>query len=159
MPFFQYTIEVPTDLPEALPAIMAAVGEKLTLSVLQLQRHIVTEKLSGQMLKARSGRLIESVQPIPTVVGETVATAGVRAGGGQAFYGAIQEFGGTRGYPIVPVTKKALSFEWLGSHWIRQRVYRKPLPPRPFMASSLQEMIPTIVENIEAGIAEALGAV
>lgn len=158
MPFFSYTVDTPAPLVEAVPVLMAAIGDKLTLSMLQLQRHIVTEKLSGQMLKPRSGRLIESVQPIPTVVAETVASAGVTAGGGQAFYAAYQELGGARAYQIVPVTKRALAFDWLGKHWIRQRVYRKPLPPRPFMASSLEEMIPAIVANIEAGVAEALGA-
>lgn len=136
--------------------IVSAIADKMTGLMLQLQQHIVRDKLSGQVLNVRTGKLAESVQPDPTRVEGTKVLGSVRAGGDQAFYGRFHELGGSKSYPIVPVEKQALSFIWQGKHYIRQRVYRSPLPARPFMEPALEEMRGQIVAGIEEAVAGAL---
>jgi hypothetical protein len=156
MPLLRTEITLPAPLGDRMGKLIAAIADKMSLLTLQLQQHIVQTKLSGQVLHPRTGKLIESVQPEPVRVEGPVVMGAVMAGGDQAMYAATQEYGGTRPYEIVPVTKKALAFVWEGKQYIRQSVYRKPLPPRPYMAPSLEEMAAQITEGIREAVEEAL---
>lgn len=152
MPLLRATIKLPT-LPERLVEIIA---DKVTLLMLKLQQHIVGQKLSGQVLKPRSGKLLESVQPDETRVSGAVIMGSVRAGGDQAFYAPFHEHGGSRPYDIYPLSKQALFFNWQGKDWLVRHVVRKPLPARPYMSTSLEEMKEEIVTGIRQAVMEAL---
>lgn len=91
------------------PKIVEEVTHELDLLMLELQRR-VQQKLSGEVLQARSGRLLGSVNKTPTTQSGNTISGSVTAGAGPAFYGAIQEVGGTRSYEIKPVNKLALAF-------------------------------------------------
>jgi len=72
--------------------IREAVGRKALLqSALLLERHIKTEKLSGQVLHVRSGRLRSSISHRLEPIGQDL-TARV---GTNLVYARIHEFGGT----------------------------------------------------------------
>ncbi len=101
-------------LAAAMLAKRTAVGEalmaKMNVMMANLQKKIVTEKLSGQVLHRHSGKLAGSVIAHPAEWTGTTLIGSVEAAGGPAFYGFVHEFGGSREYEIRPVNKEALAF-------------------------------------------------
>lgn len=96
------------------PKVVEELSDTLDTQMLALQRR-VQQKLSGEVLQHRSGKLLGSVTKGPTEVSGNKISATVSAAGGPAFYGRIQETGGTRQYEILPKNKKALAFFPQGS--------------------------------------------
>ena len=96
------------------PMLLDAIEESLDRSMLELQRRI-QEKLSGEVLEHRSGKLLASVNKEPVVRDDRQIMGRVTSSAGPAFYGRIQEAGGTRTYDIYPRYKKALAFFPSGS--------------------------------------------
>lgn len=92
-----------------LPAVRNQLADTLDRLMLELQRR-VQQKLSGQVLEHRSGKLIGSVEKRPLEKTDQAISGRVTSSGGPAFYGRIQEKGGTRTYDILPKNKKALAF-------------------------------------------------
>ena len=97
------------------PTIMAYMARQMDKLDTMLQSHIVNDKLSGQVLHHRTGKLAASVRVIRAVISGSSISGGVQAAGGAAWYGVVQEKGGTREYDIFPVNKKALAFFPQGS--------------------------------------------
>jgi hypothetical protein len=97
-------------LRRQVEAIVARLSRQLNLSMIKLQRYIVTEELSGQVLQNKTGLLAGSINAIPTTAQGSEITASVEGAGGPAWYGQVQERGGTSEYEIAPVNKKALAF-------------------------------------------------
>jgi hypothetical protein len=97
-------------LSEKAPAVIRALAAKLTLLMLKLQAHIVGDKLNGQVLNRRSGRLAGSIVAYPADVEGTDLVGKVEGAGGPAWYGKVHEIGGKGQYDIYPVNKKALAF-------------------------------------------------
>ena len=91
------------------PQVVGALADRLDSLMLELQKR-VQQKLSGQVLEHRSGKLLGSVEKQPLDRSDTRISGRVTAAGGPAFYGRIQEKGGTRTYDILPKYKKALAF-------------------------------------------------
>jgi hypothetical protein len=178
------------------PAVIAGLERTLDILMLELQR-LVQSKLQGIVLKHHSGKLAGSItkEPIQHVGSSIVGM--VTGAAGPAFYGKIQEKGGTRTYEIKPVHAKALAFFPQGSLGggggfaqlragivrglysksgasrgrLKESSYQKfgnlggivvakvihpPLPPRPFMRPSLDEMRDTIVARLQASITVSL---
>lgn len=96
------------------PQIVEQLADTLDTLMLELQRR-VQQKLSGEVLQHRSGKLLGSVVKEPVQVSSNRISGRVTAAGGPAFYGRIQEAGGTRQYEILPKNKKALAFFGSGS--------------------------------------------
>src|SRR3954470_14954112 len=63
----------------------------------------VTEKVSGELLKVQSGRLVRSVRSVPAEVAEGLITGSVIVGGTEAFYAAIQDEGVDHPWQIIAV--------------------------------------------------------
>lgn len=123
--------------PEAIKAMVFGVNTQAA----KLQSHIVLDKLSGQVLNIRSGKLAGSIRidPPATVTAESIF-ADVVGGGGPAWYGKIHEYGGVKSYIIEASHKKALMFR-VGSKVIfAKRVNHPPLPMRSFMRSALDDL-------------------
>lgn len=101
---------------------------------------LVRGKLSGTVLKVRSGRLLRSiknemVENANTIYGR-VYSRGVP-------YAAIHEYGGrTKPHLIVPKTAKALHFMVGGQHVFAARVNHpgSKIPQRSYLRSSLAEI-------------------
>jgi hypothetical protein len=83
----------------------------MNMAMLRLQQVIQRDKLSGQVLNARSGKLRASINVPPVEVSGSTITGTVEGAGGPAWYGQVHEAGGRGPYQILPVNKKALA--WL----------------------------------------------
>lgn len=136
--------------------IVQALARKLTALDFRLQAKVQGEKLQGQVLTQRTGKLAASVRALPVDQGPGQIRGTVQAGGGPAFYGRIQEKGGTTDYDIAPVNKKALRFMLNGKEVFRKLVHHPPLKARPFMAPSLDEMTPEIVGGLRDALHELM---
>jgi len=126
---------------DRLPSqVSAAVEAKMAAATAELQRHVVDDKLHGQMLNARTGRLASAVErgieaKGGSIVGEVFVNDRVP-------YAAILEHGGsTPPHDIVPDKAKALAFAMGGKH-VFARVVHHPgsrFPARPYLTSALND--------------------
>ncbi len=138
-----------------LPKITEAIRKRLDELDAKLQRKIQTEKLSGQVLHHRTGKLINSIRMIPAKVAGPKVAGYVEGGGGPAWYGKIHEYGTDRAYEIVPVNKKALAFMLNGKQVFATKVQHPAFQERSFMRSSLAEM----KDQIHADLQDAVNQV
>lgn len=125
-------------LTSLYPRIIPAVMNTIDIQNLILQQYIVTQKLSGQVLKHRTGKLAASVNVIPARMEGTQIVGNVIAAGGPAWYGKIHEYGGT-----FTAKKKFKS-------------YTITFPERSFMRSSFAERRAAIIDAIRITIANEL---
>jgi len=120
--------------------VSAAVEAKVAAATTELQRHVIDDKLHGQMLNERTSRLAGAVERTVEAKGDNVV--------GQVFvndsvrYAAILEQGGsTSPHDIVPDKAKALAFA-VGGKRVFARVVHHPgsrFPARPYLASALSD--------------------
>ena len=135
---------------DGLPAqVVKAVAKKVQALAVNLQHHIVADKLQGQVLKHRSGALGQSIQTETTTTGPT--TTGEVFSAGDVKYAAIHECG-FHGVETVRQHVRTMAFgrevaPFLCGPFTRQ----VDLPERSFMRSSLDDH----AERIVAGIREA----
>jgi phage gpG-like protein len=125
------------------------VAAKVRALTANLQRHIVADKLQGQVLNHRTGALSRSIQHVTDVQGD-VATGRVFSSG-DVKYAAIHEFGGrTPPHDIYPDKAQALAF-MMGGEQIFAKVVHHPgsqMPERSFMRSGLADMADEIVASL-----------
>lgn len=138
------------------PKMVEAVTQRVTLIMLKLQQYIVSRKLAGQVLSQRSGKLAASIRAYPAEVSGNSISAVVEGAGGPAFYGAIQERGGGKEFDIVPKSAKVLRFRLGGQEFFATKVTHPPLPARPFMEPSLEEMKTEIQTELQQVIHQVL---
>ncbi len=139
------------------PRLVSALGVKLRALMFQLQSKIISEKLSGQVLHRRTGILAGSVRTLPvTTAGNTIAS-GVVSSEGPAFYGAINEVGGSHAYKVMAVKSRALAFMLNGKQVYAKSVIRPPLRQRAFMRPSLLESAQTIHDELQRAIDQEIG--
>jgi hypothetical protein len=134
------------------PQLIQVLTSKLTALMAQLQRYIVTQKLSGQVLKRRTGILAGSVTLIPIKVQGNRILGGIDAAAGPAFYGNVHEYGGEKEYPITAVKARALAFMVDGKKVFAKSVRHPALMARPFMSTSLAEQSAAIQEQLQAAL-------
>ena len=118
----------------------------------------VIGKLSGDVLKVRTGVLRGSVNANTVTDGQTI-TGTVESSGGPAFYGRVHEFGVPHAWEIVATKSRALRFQ-LGVKGNAMAIFRKsvthpPLPERSFMRTTLEEN----EEEIRRALAQAVADV
>jgi phage gpG-like protein len=117
----------------------------------------IQQKLSGEVLQARSGALaasiVSSIENNGSATSVSISSSGVP-------YPAIQEFGGkTAAHDIVAVRAKVLAFSAGGSQVFAKSVHHpgSTIPARSYLGSSLAEMRDEIELDFEQAILEALG--
>lgn len=139
---------------EAMPAKLRDTLYKTVYTLaLKLQKHIVANKLQGQVLNHRSGNLQRSIQNEVTqdnrgVIGRVFSSGDVK-------YAAIHEFGGRIPARIIePKNAEALRFMMNGKAVFAKRVNwpGANMPERSFMRSALRDMRPEIVGSIEKAV-------
>jgi phage gpG-like protein len=134
------------------PEVATAVAAKVRALTVNLQHHIVADKLQGQVLNHRSGALGRSIQQVTETHGD-VAEGRVFSAG-DVKYAAIHEFGGkTPAHDIFPKKAEALAF-MMGGEQVFAKVVHHPgsvIPERSYMRSGLYDM----AEEIIAGIRDA----
>ena len=163
-PVFSAGLEFPTNLvmnfsnfPSKGEALLKAT--MLSLAA-RLQSKIKNEKLQGQVLKYKSGKLSRSikynVQGSGRSITATVFSTGVP-------YAAIHEYGGrTKPHLIFPKKSWAdggvLAFKMNGKMVFSRYVMHpgSKIPMRSYLRSSLKEMEPEIRSNLLAAIVNEL---
>jgi phage gpG-like protein len=156
---------------DTMPAqVVAAVATKMKALTINLQRHVITDKLHGQVLKQRSGKLARSIQRETRTEGELVV--GEIFSTGDVKYARIHEYGGTtKAHDIIPTKAQALRFAFagavggpLGPNLVFAKVVHHPgskIPERSFLRSSLADQASEIVAGLKQaairGAQQALG--
>lgn len=119
----------------------------------KLRTHIVQDKLLGQVLNRRTGRLGQSIQT--KVESSPTSITGIVYSAGDVKYAAIHEFGGrTSPHIIEPKTAQALYFN--GRFAKRVNHPGSNIPERSYMRSSLADMADEIKQRLQAAIAEGI---
>lgn len=135
--------------------IRKALIKKITVLTLKLESKIIIEKLSGQILKVRSGDLRRSIfqkvlQNATSVDGQ-VYSAGVN-------YARIHEFGGkTAPHLIEPKSADGVLAFSVGGKTVFAKSVNHPgslMPERSYMRSSLKEMSSEIINEINVAVKE-----
>lgn len=145
------------------PTIVQVLMSKLNELMIQLQSYIVAQKLSGQKLVRRSGKLAGSIRYIPAVLEGTTIKGAVEGAGGPAWYGKLfedEDAGGTGGVPhpwqITATKARALSFMVSGKRVYAVRVTHPPMAARPFMSPALEENAVDIETQLRVALDEEL---
>jgi hypothetical protein len=135
--------------------IVAILHGRVTQLMNQLSRRIVETKLSGQVLKVRTGVLRGSVHALPTTFQGTSIVGGVEAAAGPSFYGRFHEYG-AKPHEIMAVKARALRFLRDGREVYAARVMHPGLPVRAFMAPSLAESAESIQTDLQNALDRAI---
>ena len=136
-------------LEQKIEALRAPIMAKLDAANGRLQVRI-QQKVTGELLQQRTGKLARSIEMIPAAVNGDVIEGAVQGGGGTALYAKFQEYGTSGPYEIAPNKVKALAFMLNGKIAFAKRVVHPGLPARSFMRSTFQEMQPEIVAELQA---------
>lgn len=143
---------------QAPPAVRDAIRESTSRLVLRLQRKVMMEKLSGQVLKVRTGTLRRSIPNGSAVVETDQGIAGYV--GTRLKYGKLHELGGViPAHPIEAIKGKSLRFQLRdGKAMFRRRVMipTQQVPPRSFLGSALEEMHETIIKALDKAAKAAI---
>lgn len=117
----------------------------------------IQQKLSGEILNARSGALagsiLSAIESDGSAISVTTSSDGVP-------YAAIQEFGGkTAAHDVVTVKAKALSFGAGGGQVLARRVHHpgSTILARSYLRSSLAETRVQVESDFKQEILKALG--
>ena len=113
----------------------------------KLQRKVKEEKLSGQVLKVRTGRLRRSINRRVDVLADQV----IGRVGTNVEYGRTWELTGTPAMDIFPSRAKAL--RWIGPNGqpvFAGNVHKDAVGPKPFLKPALAELRPEAVIRLAA---------
>ncbi len=157
----QFRLDVLASLLASRKAeLYSALEARMNLLDTRLQQRIQSEKLSGQVLHQRSGKLKRSIEVIPAKSNRSTGkiTGGVRGAGGPAYYGRFHEFGTTEPYTIVPVTKQALRFLIGDKVVFAKRVTHPPVAERSFLRSARDEMREDFISGLQDAVFRVFSA-
>jgi hypothetical protein len=150
-------IEFTGDLSQVLAfredAFMQKVSDKMLALFDKLQEKITGEKLSGQVLARRTGRLAQSVSD-PEISREGELIVGELTAGERVPYAWVHKAGGTRGYTIRPVTKDFLRAMIGGKAVFRKMFEHPPLPQRAWFDPSVEEMKGEFLQGLREAVIE-----
>lgn len=149
----------------AVPAkIDAAAKSSLDAWAVELAGYIQANKLSGDPLHRRSGRLSASVHPLSSQTADSVS--GGAGGGAGVPYAKIHEFGGTINHPggTAYFIKEGAGAVFvsnasaLADRLPRTRPHAIPIPERSYMRSGFEERAPSGIEQLRAAVKAAIAA-
>jgi hypothetical protein len=138
------------------PRIVAVLSSRINLLMSQLATFVQSQKLSGQVLSVRSGKLRASIHALPTRVDGTKIIGEVQQDPTIAFYGRAHELGVLHPWQIVASKQRFLKFISDGKINFRRSVAHPPLPPRPFFAPSEAENTGKILAELNESISEVI---
>jgi len=133
--------------------VRGSVRSKLSALAIETQNHIQRDKLSGQVLKVRTGTARRSVHATPAQDEGDMIVAKV-ASGREAWYLAVHEYGAH----IPPVEGKLMVFESGGETVFTRRRRGFDLPARAPMRTGLSEMRSRIVSEVASAAKEGAHA-
>lgn len=136
-----------------MPAeIMARLRAKVQTLTINLQGHIVRDKLQGQVLHHRSGRLGSSIQEKVTATADTVT--GDVFSAGDVKYAAIHEYGFNGTVNVKASVRTILFGKTVPAFTVPAHSRHINMPERSFMRSSLADQADAIVAGLRAAAIE-----
>lgn len=147
--------EVASKLKELEPKIYNSLLSTITKLSIQLQAKIKSEKLTGQVLKTRTGTLRRSINyRVDKTPSEIIGRVGI--GADAAKYGIMHEFG-LRGTENVRSHLRTIKKVWgksISPKQISVRSHTRTVnyPERSFMRTALAEMRPIIQNDISKAV-------
>jgi bacteriophage HK97-gp10 putative tail-component len=141
----------------ALPDVVnSSLLRAITQLGIELQRDVQQDKLSGQVLRSRTGSLRSSINLRIDRSGGTI-TADVFS---DSRYAGVQEYG-FAGTVSIGASLRRIREAFgrpIAERTVSVRAYdrRMDLPQRSFLRSALDEMGPTIRGEVQAALAEAV---
>jgi hypothetical protein len=142
----------------ALPAKLRTRVERAVRKNTQSLLGKVREKLSGEVLNARSGALRDSFVETGLAAGTAAIADGV-ASDGSVPYARIQEYGGRINIPeIEPRAAKVLAFAYGGRLVFARRTaaHTVEILGHGYLRASLAEQSDALIEDIRKIVAEAI---
>jgi phage gpG-like protein len=133
------------NLKKQSKSITNIVLNEMKIQMFKLQRHVQQDKLQGQVLFHRSGRLSSGIKNTSFAV-KSFVTGMVYT---NVEYAAIHEYGGV----ILPRLKDYLRFK-IGDKWVTTK--RVNMPEKSFMRSALKDYEPMIVQSIQDALYKGL---
>jgi phage gpG-like protein len=144
-----------------------ALEKKIRDLTIRLQRHVVTDKLQGQVLNVKTGRLQRSISQ--AVTSDATSVTGIVSTAVK--YAAIHEYGGVIHMPArISKVYRALDAKGEfrnGGRFVKQsrsnfmtehetKAYDIHMPTRSFLRSALKDMREDILQDIDQAVREAL---
>lgn len=155
-----------TRLDELPGKVVSAAKSSLDAWATELAGYIKAEKLSGDPLNRRSGRLSSSVHPIQSQTADSVSAG---AGGGAGVpYAHIQEYGGVINHPggtayFISQLLGGHAFFVSNSSYIanaralpRTQPHSINMPERSYMRSGFREKTPDGIAQLRAAVRGAI---
>lgn len=133
------------DIPKRASALVV---DAVTREAIRLANVIKTDKLSGQVLRNRTGNLRRSTSAKPTVVSPQGIVGEVSVDK-TAPYGAVHEYGGRI------TIRQHMRTSTLGNQFV-VRAHDAIFPERSFMRSALSEQRETIANSIREAVMKAV---
>jgi phage gpG-like protein len=121
----------------------------------ELQAIVQRDYLTGQALRARTGRLRASIgraDPETRSHFESTPITSTAVVGTNVSYGRTWEYDGLPARDIVPVRAKALRFEIDGAVLFRKRAHIPAQPARPFLMPALLGFKPSAIEQMRQSL-------
>ena len=116
-----------------------ALRQGMQIAMFDLQRYVKQEKLSGQVLKVRTGNLRSNInQTVEDQGGQIVGSVGTNVK-----YGRVHEYGGT---VSIPEHDRRL----MSGKTVTVRAHTATFPARSFLRSSLSDRRDRIIATLEA---------
>jgi hypothetical protein len=138
------------------PRIVSVLMSKVNLLMLQLGSFVQTQKLTGQVLGVRSGKLRASIHALPTRISGTKIIGEVQQDPTVAMYGSLHEHGVPHPWEIIATKQRFLRFLTDGKMRFAKSVSHPALPKRSFMQSSEDENRTRIFAELQKAVNDAV---
>lgn len=145
------------NLRQSSLAAEKGVRDSIARLVLRLQRKVQTEKLTGQVLRVRTGTLRRSIEQI--VVAEPDAVVGIVST--NVRYGRLHEYGyegpvNVKGHLRTVVKAWGRTLKAPKKAQVSAHTRQVKFPARSFLRTSLREMQGAVEGELSKGISEAM---
>lgn len=138
-------------------AVQAALLKKVTFYALKLESYVKRNKLQGQVLSRKSGRLARAIGN--RVAYDKSSVFGFVFASSDVPYAGIQEYGGvTSAHLIMPKKARVLAFTKDGQKMFARRVMHpgSKMPERSYLRSSLREMSAEISLGLKEAVVQSV---
>ncbi|AEV24619.1 Bacteriophage protein of unknown function (DUF646) [Azospira oryzae PS] len=142
----------------ALPdGVRSRVTDSIGRLILRLQRKVMQDKLTGQVLKVRTGTLRRSIDQ--RLVTDSDSVSGIVST--NVKYGKAHEYGSNKTVTVrehLRLVKKAWGKELKHPVWatVKAHSMKQNLPERSFLRSALADMKPEIIADLNKAAAEGI---
>lgn len=144
--------EVAARFDQMPPALQVELRTGITRAVLRIQKHVKADKLSGQVLNVRTGRLRRSVTfRVEQEPGKTTGIVGTNVS-----YARAHEYGFHGPVTVREHLRKVKSGTVAT---VRAHSRQMNLPARSFLRSALADLVPETRSEIEQALARAKATV